>query len=64
MTKETLPRTQRVSTAVKNYGVGRSTLFRWIKEGRLTAIRPSARVTLLKTDELEKLFIGLNNERC
>lgn len=51
-----MPRTQRVATASLKYGVGKSTLFRWIKEGKLTAVRPSPRITLLKTDELEKLF--------
>lgn len=53
-----LPRRQRVSEASKRYGVGKSTLFRWVSQGRLTVVKPSPRITLLSTDELEELFNG------
>lgn len=54
-----LPRKQRVLTACENYNVSRSTMWRYIKEGKLTTTKPSPRVTLLDTEQLEAFF---NNE--
>lgn len=58
MSKQDLPRKQRVADAVKNYGVSRSQMWRYIKDGKLKTFKPSPRVTLLDTDELEVFFNG------
>lgn len=53
-----LPRKQRPKQAALNYGVGISTIWRYIAEGKLHVTKPSPRVTLLDTEELEKFFNG------
>ena len=53
-----LPRKQRPRQAAKNYGVGISTMWRYIAEGKLHTTKPSPRVTLLDTKELEQFFNG------
>lgn len=53
-----LPRKQRPKQAAKNYGVGISTIWRYIAEGKLHTSKPSPRVTLLDTEELELFFSG------
>jgi len=55
---ETLPRKQRPKDAAKNYGVGLSTIWKYIKDGKLHVSKPSPRVTLLDTQELESFFNG------
>jgi len=51
-----LPKKQRIKTASQNYGVGKSTLWKLIAEKKLSVTRPSPRVTLLDTDELDRYF--------
>ena len=56
--KNELPRKQRPKEAAQRYGVGLSTIWLYINQGKLNVTRPSQRVTLLDTDELEAFFNG------
>ncbi|MGB3750226.1 MAG: DNA-binding protein [Arcobacteraceae bacterium] len=48
---------QRVADVVKNYSVSKSTVWKLIQDGKLKKItRPSPRITLLDTEELEEYF--------
>lgn len=52
-----LPPKQRVADASVNYGTSKSHIWKLIQDGKLKKVtRPSPRVTLLDTDELEKYF--------
>lgn len=53
-----LPRKQRPKQAAQNYGVGLSTIWLYIKQGKLTATKISEKVTVLDTQELEQFFKG------
>ena len=53
---------ERVPTASKKYNVSESTLWRWISEGKIQVTRPSARITLIDTAELESFLNGNNAE--
>lgn len=53
-----LPRKQRPKEAAKRYGVGLSTLWRYIRDGKLKAVNISPNVTVLDTEDLEKFFSG------
>lgn len=54
-----LPRKQRPKQAAENYGVGLSTIWLYIKQGKLTAAKISEKVTVLDTAELEQFFNGV-----
>ncbi|ADG92279.1 conserved hypothetical protein [Arcobacter nitrofigilis DSM 7299] len=54
--QELLPRKQRPRQAAENYGIALSTLWLYIKQGKLTAKKISDRVTVLDTEELEVFF--------
>jgi len=56
--KNNLPRKQRPKQAALNYGVGLSTLWLYIKQGKLQATKVSEKVTVLDTEELEAFFNG------
>ena len=53
-----LPRKQRPKQAAENYGVGLSTIWLYIKQGKLSTTKVSAKVTVLDTNELELFFNG------
>jgi len=53
---EKLPRKQRVSDVAKRYSIGKSTVWKYIKDGKLTSIKISPRITVLDTVELEAFF--------
>lgn len=53
-----LPRKQRPRQAAENYSVGLSTIWLYIKQGKLAAKKISGKVTLLDTEELELFFNG------
>ncbi len=53
-----LPRKQRPKQAAENYGVGLSTIWLYIKQGKLTTTKVSDKVTVLDTNELELFFNG------
>ncbi|MFW2352609.1 DNA-binding protein [Aliarcobacter butzleri] len=53
-----LPRKQRPKQAAENYGVGLSTIWLYIKQGKLSATKISEKVTVLDTQELEQFFNG------
>lgn len=53
-----LPRKQRPKEVMKRYGISKSTLYNYIQAGKLKITKPSIRVTLLDTKELEAFFNG------
>ena len=53
-----LPRKQRPKQVAQNYGVGLSTVWLYIKQGKLKATKISGKVTVLDTEELEQFFNG------
>ena len=53
-----LPRKQRPKDAAMRYGVSVSSLYNYIQAGKLKITKPSKRVTLLDTMELEAFFNG------
>ncbi len=57
LTKQ-LPRVQRPKQVAQNYGVGLSTIWLYIKQGKLKASKISEKVTVLDTEELELFFRG------
>jgi predicted DNA-binding transcriptional regulator AlpA len=50
----------RVKNASEIYSVAQSTIWLYIKQGKLTTTKPSPRVTLLDTIELETFFNNNN----
>lgn len=58
-----LPRVQRPKQAAQNYGIGLSTLWSYIKQGKLKAIKISEKVTVIDTEELELFFRGKQIEK-
>jgi len=53
-----LPRVQRPKQVAQNYGIGLSTVWKWIKQGKLKATKIGDKVTVLDTEELELFFKG------
>ncbi|WP_323589442.1 helix-turn-helix transcriptional regulator [Aliarcobacter butzleri] len=56
-----LPKKLRAKQVAENFGIGLSTVWLYAKEGKLTAINVSARVTVFDTEEVLKLFGEHNN---
>lgn len=48
----------------ERFGVDRSTLNRWIREGRLAAIRPARRTTRFEEDEVDRFYEASRTERA
>ncbi|MCT7647679.1 helix-turn-helix transcriptional regulator [Aliarcobacter butzleri] len=59
--KKELPKKLRAKQVAENFGIGLSTVWLYAKEGKLTAINVSARVTVFDTEEVLKLFGEHNN---
>ncbi len=59
--KKLLPKKLRAKQVAENFGIGLSTVWLYAKEGKLTAINVSARVTVFDTEEVLKLFGEHNN---
>lgn len=53
-----LPKVMRAKIIAENFGVGLSTVWLYAKEGKLTPIKVSSRVTVFNTDEVLRLFGG------
>lgn len=51
----TLPQYLTVAEVAGFFRVSRMTIYRWIDAGKLTAIRPSSRVTRITRDSFEQL---------
>ena len=54
-----LPKKLRAKQVAENFGIGLSTVWLYAKEGKLTPINISPRVTVFDTAEVLKLFNGL-----
>lgn len=54
-----LPRKLRAKQVADEFGIGLSTVWLYAKEGKLTPIKVSSRVTVFDTQEVLKLFNGL-----
>lgn len=52
----------RPAQACELFGVGRTFLYTLARKGRLTAYRPSPRVTLYRRDEIERLIGSASND--
>ena len=48
----------RASQVAKEYPVSKPTLWRWAKDGKITAIKVSEGVTCFNRSEIEALFSG------
>jgi len=48
----------RASQVSREYPLSQATLWRWVKEGKLSATKVSSGVTCFKRSELESLFNG------
>jgi len=48
----------RAKEIAKNYSVGESTVWLWAKQGKITPIKVSQRVTVFDADEIENFFNG------
>jgi len=48
----------RASQVAKEYPLSTASLWRWVKEGKLSATKVSTGVTVFKRSELESLFNG------
>ena len=59
--KKELPKKLRAKQVAENFGIGLSTVWLYAKEGKLTPINVSARVTVFDTEEVLKLFGEHNN---
>lgn len=53
-----LPKRLRAKRIASEFGIGLSTVWLYAKEGKLTPIKVSERVTVFDTDEVIKLFGG------
>lgn len=53
-----LPRKLRAKQVAKEFGVGLSTIWLYSKQGKITPIKVSERVTVFDTEEVIKLFCG------
>ncbi|MEY3090557.1 MAG: hypothetical protein RL113_873 [Pseudomonadota bacterium] len=53
-----LPKKLRAKKIAEEFGIGLSTVWLYAKEGKLTPIKVSERVTVFDTDEVLKLFGG------
>lgn len=51
-----LPKKLRAKQVANEFGIGLSTVWLYAKEGKLTPIKVSNRVTVFDTDEVLKLF--------
>lgn len=49
-------RYESLDQASTRIGIGKSTLRRWIKEGKITAYRPTSRVLRVREDEVDALM--------
>lgn len=49
----------RVQTVAKLYDIGKSSVWKLIREGKLKAYRPSAGITLIKKSDIEDLIMGV-----
>lgn len=54
-----LPKKLRAKQVADEFGIGLSTVWLYAKEGKLTPIKVSSRVTVFDTQEVLKLFNGL-----
>ena len=54
-----LPNKLRAKQLADEFGIGLSTVWLYAKEGKLTPIKVSSRVTVFDTKEVLKLFDGL-----
>jgi predicted DNA-binding transcriptional regulator AlpA len=54
-----LPKRLRAKQVATEFGIGLSTVWLYAKEGKLTPIKVSSRVTVFDTDEILKLFGGV-----
>ena len=52
------PKRLRAKQIVQLYGVGLSTVWNYAKEGKITPIKVTNRVTVFDVEEVEKLFSG------
>ena len=59
--KKEFPKKLRAKQVAENFGIGLSTVWLYAKEGKLTPINVSARVTVFDTEEVLKLFGEHNN---
>lgn len=55
---KSLPRKLRAKQVAKEFGVGLSTIWLYSKQGKITPIKVSERVTVFDTEEVIKLFCG------
>lgn len=59
-----LPRKLRAKQIVEEFSIGLSTVWLYAKEGKLTPIRVSSRVTVFDTNQVIALFNGeVHNEK-
>lgn len=50
----------RASQVAKEFPLSKASLWRWVKEGRLSSTKVSTGVTVFKRCELEALFNGMS----
>ncbi len=58
MITNNLPKMMRAKQIAKEFSIGLSTIWMYSKEGKLTPIKVSSRVTVFDTDEVLELFFG------
>jgi len=62
MQPQTTPRKLRARDVIKLYPIGLSTLFLYVKQGKISSTRVTSGVTVFDADELEAFFNGKSKQ--